>query len=531
MVLVTPTLFLISAALLLVPAALTSLASADTPPQPANLQALDEADVTAASWNQAHLRLRELADRCSPTLGPISPYMSIALLLLGLLSLGLVNSQFHGRRNALSLPSVGLGLFTMVFFTAASYFLFAALAPDCAAGVPTTTGQLAPSTVKWMASSSSPVFTVPASADFGMNVLPNVKDPDAVDPQHVCPGYKATNVENTASGFTADLRLAGQACNVYGNDIEDLTLLVKFQTADRIHLQIQPRYMGPQNESWFLLPEVLVPSPPDTSFPIADHPLEVSWSNEPSFWFSVTRKDNGDTLFTTEGRALVFEDQFFEFGSPLPENYNLYGLGETIHGFRLGNNLTSKPPPPPNHPPNPHQPSPSGTLFNSDVGDVPDANLYGSHPLYLDTRYFSQSASGALTYTAHPTDRSAQYRAFTHGVYLRNVHAQEVLLRPSGLTWRAIGGTIDLYVYAGPGATDVIAAYQRSAAGLPAMQQYWTLGYHQCRWGYQNWTVLQGVVDGFERAGIPLETVWGELICSALLWGGDADVGQLILII
>lgn len=346
MVLVTPTLLLISAALLLVPAALTSLASADTPPQPANLQALDEADVTAASWNQAHLRLRELADRCSPTLGPISPYMSIALLLLGLLSLGLVNSQFHGRRNALSLPSVGLGLFTMVFFTAASYFLFAALAPDCAAGVPTTTGQLAPSTVKWMASSSSPVFTVPASADFGMNVLPNVKDPDAVDPQHVCPGYKATNVENTASGFTADLRLAGQACNVYGNDIEDLTLLVKFQTADRIHLQIQPRYMGPQNESWFLLPEVLVPSPPDTSFPIADHPLEVSWSNEPSFWFSVTRKDNGDTLFTTEGRALVFEDQFFEFGSPLPENYNLYGLGETIHGFRLGNNLTSKSPPP-----------------------------------------------------------------------------------------------------------------------------------------------------------------------------------------
>lgn len=340
MALATPTLLLVSTSLV-------SLASADTSPQPANLQALDEADVTATSWNQAHLRLRELADRCSPTLGPISPYMSIALLLLGLLSLGLVNSQVYGRRNALSLPSVGLGLFTMVFFTAASYFLFATFAPDCAAGVPTTAGKLSPSTVQWMASSSSPVFTVPASADFGMNVLPNVKDPDAVDPQHVCSGYKATNVENTASGFTADLRLAGPACNVYGNDVEDLTLLVKFQAADRIHLQIQPRYIGPQNESWFVLPEVLVPSPPDTSFPIADHPLEVSWSNKPSFWFSVTRKDNGDTLFTTEGKSLVFEDQFFEFGSPLPENYNLYGLGETIHGFRLGNNLTSKSPPTP----------------------------------------------------------------------------------------------------------------------------------------------------------------------------------------
>ncbi|KAK0753835.1 glycoside hydrolase family 31 protein [Schizothecium vesticola] len=418
--------------------------------------------------------------------------MSIALLLLVLLSLGLVNSQ-HGRRNILlPLPSVGLGLFTMVSFTAASYFLFATLAPDCAAEVVTTTGPSSQGTATWMSTSSSPVFTVPASADIGMNVLPNVKDPDAVDPQDVCPGYKATNVETSDSGFTADLRLAGPACSVYGNDVEDLTLLVKFQTADRIHLQIQPRYIGPQNESWFLLPEVLVPSPPDTSFLIADHPLEVSWSNEPSFWFSVTRRDTGDTLFTTEGNILVFEDQFFEFGSPLPENYNLYGLGETIHGFRLGNNLTR-------------------TLFNSDVGDVPDANLYGSHPLYLDTRYFSQSPSGSLTYAAHPDDRSAQYGSFTHGVYLRNAHAQEVLLRPSGLTWRAIGGSIDLYVYAGPSATDVIAAYQKSAAGLPAMQQYWTLGYHQCRWGYESWTQLQGVVDSFERFEIPLETIWVDI--------------------
>lgn len=176
-------------------------------------------------------------------------------------------------------------------------------------------------------------------------------------------------------------------------------------------------------------------------------------------------------------------------------------------------------PRPPQPSSNSYQPPPAlGTLFNSDVGDVPSANLYGSHPLYLDTRYFSQLTSGALTYTAHPTDRSAQYRSYTHGVYLRNVHAQEVLLRPSGLTWRAIGGTIDLYVYAGPSATDVIAAYQRSAAGLPAMQQYWTLGYHQCRWGYGNWTVLQGVVDGFERAGIPLETVWGEYLPTYLGW-------------
>lgn len=85
-----------------------------------------------------------------------------------------------------------------------------------------------------------------------------------------------------------------------------------------------------------------------------------------------------------------------------------------------------------------------------------------------------------------------------------------MLLRPEGVTWRALGGSVDLYVFAGPAAQDVTREYQRTAAGLPALQQYWTLGFHQCRWGYESWGALRGVVEGFERAGIPLETVWCE---------------------
>ncbi|KAK3694555.1 putative alpha-glucosidase precursor [Podospora appendiculata] len=341
--------------------------------------------------------------------------------------------------------------------------------------------------------SYAPVFTVPASADVGKNVLPNIKDPQAVNPQSVCPGYIASNVHSTDAGFTADLDLAGPACNVYGNDVESLSLLVGFQADNRIHVQIQPRYIGHENETWFILPEALVPRPPDEPRSYgSSNQLDVSWSNDPTFFFTVKSKETGDTLFTTEGSVLVYEDQFIEFVSSLPDNYNLYGLGEIINGFRLGNNSTR-------------------TLFAADVGDAIDANIYGNHPIYLDTRYFTVDDAGQTTYAANATDKTARYVSYTHGVFLRNAHAQEILLQSTNITWRTIGGSIDLYFYNGPRAEDVIKSYQQSAVGLPAMQQYWTFGFHQCRWGYENWTVLQGVVDKFAEFEIPLETIWTDI--------------------
>ena len=189
----------------------------------------------------------------------------------------------------------------------------------------------------------SPIFTLPASADVGKDILANIHDPEAVDAQTVCPGYKAFNVHETAGGLTADLGLAGPACNVYGNDVEHLLLSVEFQADNRVHVEIRPRYMSPENETWFLLPDKLVPRPSNSPREqYSDDKLAVSWSNDPTFSFSVRRKETGDILFSTEGKVLVYEDQFIEFVSSLPENYNLYGLGEVIHGFRLGNNLTSE---------------------------------------------------------------------------------------------------------------------------------------------------------------------------------------------
>lgn len=46
-----------------------------------------------------------------------------------------------------------------------------------------------------------------------------------------CPGYKASNVKATnGNTVSADLRLAGPACNTYGTDLDDLRLEIDYQT-------------------------------------------------------------------------------------------------------------------------------------------------------------------------------------------------------------------------------------------------------------------------------------------------------------
>ena len=64
-------------------------------------------------------------------------------------------------------------------------------------------------TISGVASTYSVQYTPPASIDVGEPVLPNVLDPQAVDAQTVCPGYTASEVQHSATGFNASLTLAG----------------------------------------------------------------------------------------------------------------------------------------------------------------------------------------------------------------------------------------------------------------------------------------------------------------------------------
>ena len=55
------------------------------------------------------------------------------------------------------------------------------------------------------------------------------------------------------------------------------------------------------------------------------------------------------------------------------------------------------------------------------VSDLLSRNLYGSHPFYLDTRYYEIDGNGNFSLvTTNETNATADYVSYSHGVYNRN---------------------------------------------------------------------------------------------------------------
>lgn len=258
-----------------------------------------------------------------------------------------------------------------------------------------------------------------------------------------CPGYTASNVQSTATSLSADLTLAGPACNAYGDDLENLTLTVTYETATRLHVLIQDA-----ENSVYQVPESVFPRP--VSQGVSNSTLSFQYTESP-FSFNVSRSDTGEVLFDSSAASLVFETQYLRLRTKLPDNPNLYGLGEHTDPFRLNTTDYIR------------------TLWSQDAYGVPSGNnLYGNHPVYFDHR----GSAG------------------THGVFLLNSNGMDIFINSTDtsgqyLEYNTLGGVFDLYFVAGPSPLEVSQQYA-DIAGLPAMQPYWGLGFHQCRYGYQD---------------------------------------------
>ncbi|XP_072415319.1 lysosomal alpha-glucosidase [Chiloscyllium punctatum] len=272
------------------------------------------------------------------------------------------------------------------------------------------------------------------------------------------PSYTLRNRTLTELGEAGELLRWNKT--YYPRDVFKLQLNVMFEANSRLHIQINdssnPRY------------EVPIDVPKATQK--AKNPLyTVEYSVDP-FGIIVKRRSTGTVLLNTTVAPLFFADQFLQISTLLP-SVHIYGLGEHRAGFLQSVQWNTL------------------TFWARDSVPREFVNLYGVHPFYL----------------------SLEPDGMSHGVFLLNSNAMDVVLQPApALTWRTIGGILDFYIFMGPDPNSVIQQYLE-VIGLPAMVPAWGLGFHLCRWGYGSSNTTWEIVKQMRKAGIPQDAQWNDI--------------------
>uniref|UniRef100_A0A8C1D654 Neutral alpha-glucosidase AB n=1 Tax=Cyprinus carpio carpio TaxID=630221 RepID=A0A8C1D654_CYPCA len=134
-------------------------------------------------------------------------------------------------------------------------------------------------------------------------------------------------------------------------------------------------------------------------------------------------------------------------------------------------------------------------LYNLDVFQYELYNpmaLYGSIPLML----------------AHNTQR-------TMGIFWLNaaetwvdISSNTAGKKPqTDVRWISESGIIDVFIMLGPKPSDVFSQYA-SLTGTQSFPPLASLGYHQCRWNYNDQEDVKSVDQGFDQHDIPYDFIW-----------------------
>ncbi|XP_029455043.1 lysosomal alpha-glucosidase [Rhinatrema bivittatum] len=272
------------------------------------------------------------------------------------------------------------------------------------------------------------------------------------------PSYEMKNLTSTETGYSATLSRASPT--FMPKDILTLQLDVLFETESRLHLTIR----DPAKNRY----EVPIQTP-SVSGQATQKLYDLQFLADP-FGLIVRRRSSGLVLVNTTIAPLFFTDQFLQISTSLPSHY-IFGLGEHLTSLILDIKWTKV------------------TLWNRDMSPRPNGNLYGSHPFYL---VMEQDGS-------------------SHGVFLLNSNAMDVVLQPApALSWRTTGGILDFYVFLGPEPKSVVRQFQ-DVIGYPFMPPYWGLGFHLCRFGYTSTNMTRHVVQRMREAQMPLDVQWNDL--------------------
>jgi len=196
-----------------------------------------------------------------------------------------------------------------------------------------------------------------------------------------------------------------------------------------------------------------------------ENSVHIEWDTHP-FALRISTPAS-QSIFDSTGLRLVFKDQYLELSTHLDSSATLYGAGErasdTLHLIRNGM---------------------PRVLWNQDKGPTfLEENSYSSYPFVL-----------------------ALNKSTAWGYFMLNSNGMEIVPTADRLSWRIIGGIIDLFILTGPTPAAVLDQ-MTAVVGRPTLMPYWSLGWQQSKYGYKSIWEIEEVVSKYAENGLPLETI------------------------
>jgi len=248
--------------------------------------------------------------------------------------------------------------------------------------------------------------------------------------------------------------------------IQKINISITYDNPNRLRVKI----FDPDNKRWEVPGVVLSYSPQDRPL---SYKVDV---NESPMGIKVTRKSDDKVMFNIDpSDDFLFANQEIRFLNNLGYNIKVIGLGERVTSYIL----------------RPGQ----YTLWARDRTSPIDygkpdepKNMYSMQPMYA-------AIDDSLDVT---------------GGFLLNSNMMEAYVNSQSVGFRFVGGIIDYWVFTGPSMADVVDEYHK-LIGTPTLIPYWSLGWHQCRYGYHSLEKLKNVTNDYMKYNLPLDVMWSDI--------------------
>jgi len=289
-------------------------------------------------------------------------------------------------------------------------------------------------------------------------------------------GYYAKKIQDDNNKKVYTLSKGSSVSNA-----NDLTLTVQLLDLDNIQVTIN------DSSNRFQVPKSTLknegPSLKKDSNSNLDDYVTVT-SNSSKFALSIHEFQNTNSVyFQINADGLTFSDYYISLETSINTNGKLYGVGERVTDFFLSEGIYTS--------------WSFDTPDPIDDGKIPGKNVYGTHPVY-----FTQSKSG---------------KKYHWGMFNLNSDAQDTKIKYVG----ALGGQISHYI-SGNGIFDMYFFIENNdpesaikkyhyLIGNSLLPPFWSLGWHQCKYGYKDTATLQAVYDNYTASNFPLDTLWSDI--------------------